>query len=145
MPHDPARLADVRSWLSRAAGDRRAAEHGMTATPPLVGDVLFHCQQAAEKSFKAFLAWRDVPFRKTHSLEELGELCLSIDRSLQLVVDRAVPLTEYAWKFRYPGAYEVPSPDEATESLAIVEAVWTAVIARLPEEARPAQVEPRVP
>jgi len=137
MPPDPVRLADVKSWLSRASADMRAAEHGMTAEPPLVGDVLFHTQQVVEKCFKGFLAWHDVPFRKTHSLEELGELCLSIDRSLESVVERAVPLTEYAWKFRYPGVYEDPSPDEATESLAVVEAVWTAVVVRLPEKARP--------
>ena len=42
-----------------------------------------HCQQAVEKCFKAFLAWHDIQFRKTHSLEELGERCLSIDRSLE--------------------------------------------------------------
>ncbi len=70
--------------------------------PPLVEDIVFHCQQAVEKSMKAFLTWHNVPFRKTHSLEELGEQCLRIDESLKELVDRAVPLTDYAWRFRYP-------------------------------------------
>lgn len=95
--------------LDRTSADIRAAHYGMTAEPPLLGDVLFHCQQALEKCFKAFLAWHDVPFRKTHSLEEIGERCLSLDHSLEALVDRAVPFTEYAWKFRYPGEYEEPS------------------------------------
>jgi HEPN domain-containing protein len=56
----------------------------------------FTCQQAAEKTLKAFLMWHHTPFRKTHSLEEIGEQCLDIDRTLQDIVDRAVPLTEYA-------------------------------------------------
>ena len=36
----------------------------------------FHCQQAAEKSLKAYLTWRDEPFEKTHSLVALVGLCL---------------------------------------------------------------------
>jgi hypothetical protein len=87
----------------------------------------------------------DVGLRKTHSLEELGERCRSIDQGLRSLVDRAVPLTEYAWmKFRYPGEYDEPSLDEAAESRRLVEQVWDAVCARLPEEARPASktVEP---
>lgn len=103
MPHDPARVAEVRAWLARAAEDLRAADHELTAIPPILGDLVFHCQQAVEKLFKAFLVWHDVVFRKTHNLEELGEQCLGIDATLGEVVDRAVPLTEYAWRFRYPG------------------------------------------
>ena len=116
----------------------------MTAEPPLVGDVLFHCQQAVEKCFKALLAWHDVPFRKTHSLEELGERCLSIDETLRPLVDRVVPLTEYAWKFRYPGEYDEPSIDEAAEGRRLIQEVWEAVLARLPKEARDASsnIEP---
>ena len=35
------------------------------------------------KRSTAFLAWHDIQFRKTHSLEELGERRPSIDRSLE--------------------------------------------------------------
>jgi hypothetical protein len=34
--------------------------------------VAFHAQQAAEKALKAFLAFHDEPFRKTHGIEEIG-------------------------------------------------------------------------
>ena len=71
-------------------------------SPPILGDLVFHCQQATEKLLKAFLVWHDVVFRKTHNLEELGEQRLAIDPTLREVVDRAVPLTEYAWRFRPP-------------------------------------------
>lgn len=96
-----------------------AAEHATTAQPPLLDAVVFHCQQAAEKALKGFLVWNDQPFRKTHNLEELGEACLRPDRSLEPTVNRAVPLTEYAWRFRYPGEPEQPTPNEAHEALAI--------------------------
>ncbi len=109
MPHDPARVAEARGWLARATSNLRAAEHEFLATPPLLDDIVFHCQQIAEKALKGLLSWHDRPFRKTHSLEELGEQCLEVDSTLRSLIDRTVPLTEYAWKFRYPGEPEEPS------------------------------------
>ena len=41
---------DTRAWLARAHEDLRGAEVDLTATPPLLGDATFHCQQAAEKT-----------------------------------------------------------------------------------------------
>ncbi len=73
----------------------------------------FHSHPAAEKALKGFLAWQDIPFRKTHNIDEIGEACLAIDPSLKDMVDEAVPLTEYAWRFRYPGEAEEPSRNEA--------------------------------
>jgi len=57
MPPEKARREDVRAWLSKAALDLKAATHEMSAPDKeLWGDILFHAQQAAEKSLKAFLA-----------------------------------------------------------------------------------------
>jgi HEPN domain-containing protein len=95
--------------------------------------------QNAEKVMKGFLTWHNCTFRKTHSLEEIGEQCLEIDPTLKFMVDRAVPLTEYAWKFRYPGAPdepEEPSVAEAQEALTCAREVYEAVLSRLPEEVR---------
>ncbi len=61
---------------------------------------MFHCQQAAEKALKAFLVWYDVPFRKTHDLRELGNACIRIEATLKEAIAGAIPLTEYAWRFR---------------------------------------------
>lgn len=71
MSLDPALVADTREWLRRAADDLRAA-------PPLLADALFHCQQAVEKAFKAFLTFHNQPFRRTHNLEETGAACLTL-------------------------------------------------------------------
>jgi len=108
MPHDPILLADTKAWLRKAATDLRAATLVMEADPPLLEDAVFHAQQAAENSFKAFLTFHDEPFRKTHSLEEIGEACLKLDRRLKELVDEAVPLSEYAWAYRYPGTWSPP-------------------------------------
>jgi len=137
MPHDPVRLAEARSWLARVAADLAAGEHGLRASPPFAGDAVFHAQQAAEKALKAFLAWRDEPFRKTHNLTELGEACVKLDATLEPLARPASRLTEYAWKFRYPGEAEAPPAEEAREALDLARRVYEAILARLPEEARP--------
>lgn len=63
---------DTAQWMGKARSDLRSAETLLAADPPLVGNALYHCQQAAEKAMKALLYWQDVPFQKTHKLEELG-------------------------------------------------------------------------
>jgi len=138
MAPDEARAEDVRAWLQKAALDLRAAEHGMSAPEAcLRSDVVFHAQQGAEKAFKAFLAWHDTPFRKTHNIEELGRACVSIDATLREMVDRAAPLTEYAWRFRYPGEPSEPSREEAEGALDIAREVLTVLASRLPKDVQP--------
>ncbi len=117
--------------------DLRAAAHLMQVDPPLLEGVVFHSQQAAEKALKAFLAWHDEPFRKTHNLDELGQQALAFDATLHAVVEQAGGLTQYAWKYRYPGEPESPTREEAEDALALARAVYEAVLARLPDEVRP--------
>jgi HEPN domain-containing protein len=83
--------------------DLRAGEIDLTANPPLLEDVAFHAQQLAEKSLKAFLVWYDQPFRKTHDLTEIGQECVELDQTLAQISKRAEALSDYAWKYRYPG------------------------------------------
>lgn len=99
-------MADTKAWLAKADMDLRAAAHELTAVPPFTADAVFHAQQAAEKAMKGFLAWHDVPFRKTHGLAEIGHQCADIDPSVESLLMRAAGLTQYAWKFRYPGESE---------------------------------------
>ncbi len=134
---DPALLAEVKGWLKRAASDLRAAELAREAVPPLLDTAVFHCQQAAEKALKAFLVLHGRTFRKTHSIEEIGEAAIRIDTTLREVVDRAVPLTEYAWKFRYPGEQDEPAAAEADEALHAARGVLGVVLARIPAAAHP--------
>ena len=137
MPPDSKRLADTRAWLAKVATDLRAATVDLNADPPILSDAVFHCQQAVEKALKAFLAWHDRPFRKTHNLVELGEQCAEIDSSLEPLLRRAAPLTEYASEYRYPGEPEEPTSEEVEQALSIAREVHEAVLARLPTDVRP--------
>jgi HEPN domain-containing protein len=137
MAVDPELTAETRAWFVKASNDLHAAEVLLAASPPLFDEALFHCQQAAEKALKGFLTWNRQAFRKTHNLEEIGEQCVSIDPALSEIVDRAVPLTEYAWKFRYPSTPYGPAPEEVFETLAIARGVFDAVLTRIPSDLRP--------
>jgi HEPN domain-containing protein len=136
MPHDPELVAETREWVVRAERDLAAAAHDLTAEPPFLHEVAFHAQQAAEKILKAFLTWNGKPFRKTHNLEELGQQCITVVPELKAIVDRAVPLTDYAWKFRYPGEPDEPEHDEAEAALAIARDLVDVILGRLPKGVR---------
>src|SRR5213594_2694445 len=79
----------------------------MPHDPELVAETrAWLAKQAVEKSFKALLTWH-------------GKQSLGVEPELRAIVDSAVPLTDYAWKFRYPGDPEAPSRVEAQNALAI--------------------------
>ena len=137
MQPDEARAADAKAWLAKAADDMHSASHALAAEPALREDAAFHCQQAVEKLFKAFLTWHDVPFRKTHSLEELGYQCLSVDPSLRPLVGQAAPLSEYAVRFRYPGPSEPLTPAEVDEAMTTARAAADQILTRLPGAVHP--------
>jgi len=137
MPHDPALLVETRSWFVRTLQDLGAAAHEFTAEPPFLADIVFHAQQAAEKALKGFLTLHSTPFWKTHNLEEIGEQCLRVEPTLRPLVDRAGPLTKYAWKFRNRGDPDEPTRDDAERPLALAREVFETVLLRLPPDVRP--------
>ena len=137
MPHDPVRLADTRAWMDKARLDLGAGDADLSPDPPFCGDAMFHAQQAAEKALKAFLAWHENPFRKTHDLRELFGACCGADPSLVSLGERAEGLTPYAWVFRYPGDSEEPTREEAENALGLAREVYAAILTRLPDDARP--------
>jgi len=137
MSSDPELVAETKGWLGKARVDLAVAQHDLAASTPFLAAALFHVQQAVEKTFKGFLSWHATPFRKTHSLEELGEQCMRLDDSLRPIVDSAAPLTQYAWKFRYPGEPAEPTREEAERALAVARGAYEAVMARLPAEVQP--------
>lgn len=128
MPRDE-RAAEVEAWLSRARDDLRAARIDLAADPPLLTDGAFHCQQAVEKSLKSLLTHHEHAFRKTHDLGELALACLAHEPALGALLRESAPLTEYAWRFRYPGELLEPEHEEIERALALAKRVVEAVTA----------------
>jgi HEPN domain-containing protein len=94
-------------------------------------EALFHCQQAVEKALKGLLTYHRQTFRKTHDLSDLIAKCLAIDDSLYSTMDGVDDLTQYAWRFRYPGAPPDPDPADAADGLAKAELVLREVRRRI--------------
>ena len=130
------RTLEVRGWLLRAAEDLRAGRHDLTASPPLLNDVAFHAQQCAEKAMKAYLVHREQPFRKTHNLTELGGAVARLETSLADLMRSASLMTEFAWRFRYPGELATVSQEDAMRALDTAESVLVAVVSVLPAACR---------
>ena len=137
MTADPAKVADTHAWLVKAQRDLTTAEQLLAYDQPLLDSVVYHCHQSAEKALKGYLFWHDIPFRRTHALNELLTQCISVDGTLSALEESARRLTPMATAFRYPGLMLEPPLDEATQALAMARAVLDAITARLPEDVRP--------
>ena len=62
------RLDEVSEWLQKAERDLLSAQILLEHDPPVLETTCFHCQQAVEKTLKAYLVWREVSFERVHSL-----------------------------------------------------------------------------
>ncbi len=63
---------------------------------------------------------------------ELGRVCAALDPPFKPIGDEAGPLTEYAWRSRYPGDTAAPERSEA-EALEAARMVYEAILSRLPQ------------
>jgi HEPN domain-containing protein len=136
---DDAKRELVRAWLIKARNDLTTArEMGALADGPL-DTAIYHCQQAAEKAVKGFLAYRDHRLERSHDVERLVELAASFEASFKSYEDAAITLTPYATAYRYPGESNTlePSRAEFEEALKLATGLVTFVISLLPSEVRP--------
>ena len=127
----------LRSWLTKAANDVKAARIlGASADGPL-DTAVYHCQQAAEKAVKAFLVSRAVTPEKTHDVRKLAVTASGFEVRFDEFIDRAAALTPYAWQFRYPDdlADTYPTREEFDEALQHAQAIYDFVLHLLPAEA----------
>lgn len=135
MPPEKAEV--VGEWLAKAAQDLDVAHFLLASQPKFAEIAVFHAQQAAEKSLKAFLTAHDIRFRKIHDMNEIGNSILKIDSSLHAVIERAKTLNPFAVEIRYPGEEKPVSIEEAKKHLATAKQVNQEVLKRLPNEAHP--------
>lgn len=91
-------------WIEKAEGDFLVATQIMRRRKNRVLDAAcFHCQQSAEKYFKARLCEAGLAFPKTHDLVVLLNLLASVEPLWSSLLPAAQALTDYAVDFRYPG------------------------------------------
>lgn len=131
MP-DPKRLEEAREWLRYAADDLETAELLLDAAPAKIRQSLFPAQQASEKALKAFLIHNGQAYPLTHNLLLLGNLCSELDDTLRPVVEPALPLTDFAVRFRYPGpTLEEIEVSDARQWISAARDVYEAIAKRI--------------
>ncbi len=127
----------VKAWLLKAQHDLIAIRKLSEGPEACLDTAIYHCQQAAEKSIKGFLVYRNQRFEKTHDLRILLELALPYEPRFSSLKNSAVLLTPYAAEFRYPGDFIEPSREEFEEALEATREVWDFVLSLLPPETHP--------
>lgn len=138
---DEAKRKWVCAWMRKALSDLQTAE--VLAKPgsehPDTG--VYHCQQAAEKAVKAFLAFADLVIKKTHEVDELVALACASEPSFQTIRDDADVVSPFATRFRYPSIADCdlePSSADLGEALAAARRIYDFVLSVLPPETHPA-------
>lgn len=124
---------EVQQWLIKSQRDLRVAWVLFKNEESLLDAVVYHCQQSAEKSLKAYLTYQNTVFRKTHDLDILIDLCCQSEASFQDLKDAGDTLTPYATEFRYPSDTIEPEKDEAEEALKIASLILDFVTGLLPD------------
>ena len=130
---DSPKYEEVQQWLIKSQRDLKVAWVLFEHKESLLDSVVYHCQQSAEKSLKAYLTYQNITFRKTHDLDVLIDLCSLSEPSFQDLKDGADILTPYATEFRYPSDTVEPERYEAEEALEIANSVLDFVINLLPD------------
>ncbi|MBN1661099.1 MAG: HEPN domain-containing protein [Anaerolineae bacterium] len=125
----------VIGWFEKANHDLRAA-HILIADPePLTDVICFHCQQAAEKVLKGFLAFHGVEFARVHDMRYLANLCLAIEPAFHDVEQAIVTLNDYAVEPRYPADLPIYYPvAETRQAMDLAEQVVAFVMGQMPPD-----------
>ncbi|MCD6457055.1 MAG: HEPN domain-containing protein [Methanophagales archaeon] len=125
----------VLRWLKKAENDLKTVKHLLTLEDAPTDVISFHCQQAVEKYFKAYLTLVDVRVKKIHDLETILALCTEKDKKFEsLDKNRISKLTFYAVEIRYPEEYIELSIDEARELYETAKEVKEFIVEKLKEK-----------
>ena len=130
----------VRSWLIKAHSDLRSARELSAVADPPTDTAIYHCQQAAEKAVKAYLANRDQPLQRTHDLETLLGLAAALEPGFATLQAAAEVLNPYSTAFRYPGFGDTlfPSAAELATALENADRMYQFALTCIPRECHPA-------
>ena len=102
--------ASTREWIKKAESDWLLAVSLLRRKkPPTRDHACFHFQQAAEKYLKARMEEAGLRIPKTHQVDQLIQLALSVEPIWSALLPAAKRISDYAVRVRYPG-------EDATEA-----------------------------
>ena len=98
-------------WVNYSEKDFIAAQFLMTATNPPIEIICYHCQQSAEKLFKAFLIKNDIIPSRTHDLNLLVNECVKIENTISILKKECNRLNDFGVNTRYPNNMDLELED----------------------------------
>jgi len=122
----------ARGWVLKAGSDLADARRTISGDGPY-DTACFHCQQAAEKFLKAFLAWHNCEIPKTHDIEEILLICSERNSRLKTLDFPAEEMSSYAVEMRYDFEFW-PDRQTAKRALEEVERLWKVLKESLPPD-----------
>jgi len=102
----------LQQWIDKAKEDLRVAEYLSAMHHPTPDEIIcFHCQQSAEKYFKAVLFANDIEPPNSHDLKRLLEMCQPYNAEFSKLSSNAYVLTRYGVMPRYPNELGITKED----------------------------------
>jgi len=103
---------DILEWIRFAQMDYDAAENMAILHRPIpIEIVCYHCQQAVEKIFKAYILAHGDSLVKIHDLLLLQKQCARHDKSFDEFIGVCAALTSYSVITRYPSSAQISFSD----------------------------------
>ena len=128
----PENTAEAHDWITLAGEDLQTADYLFAGGEAYSRSTAFHCEQAVEKALKAYLAYRNQPFPRTHDLAQLRDLCQTLDPEFGHLGSDAILLTTYAEDARYPDSTAPPTQSETRHCVEIARQTYDFVVSRIP-------------
>ena len=116
-------------WIEKAENDYAAVQQLLQASDPLHDIICFHVQQCIEKYLKAWLQEANIPVQRTHNLEELLALIVTIQPACSDWQPDFKIITAYAVDPRYPG--DSATADNTQHAMHVCDEVRQAVRTQL--------------
>ena len=116
-------------WLRVAREDLLAAK-GLIKIE-LYSASVYHSQQSAEKTLKAYLVFKNNPIAKIHDLIKLLEMCMSFDAEFRNKFDAVDFLNPFASKFRYPTEFNLPELKDAELAVKHADSIMRFVLKKI--------------
>lgn len=116
-------------WLFKASNDLKSAQKLLKGDDKILDTAIYHAQQCAEKSFKAFLSFMKQPIQKTHDTALLAELCISLNKDFETFLEDAKVLADYDTAFRYPDDILEPDEDDVESAIEKAEKIFNFICA----------------
>jgi HEPN domain-containing protein len=125
----PALKNYIESWLQKANHDLMSAQRLLEIEPRILDNACFHCQQAIEKSLKAFLIYNGQDIERTHNIIFLLSECAKYD-SIFGSIDPG-DINTYAVQARYPDYSLMPTLGETKSYYQLAINITSLVIERI--------------